>query len=317
MALDSHYLNLSTALNAAWNSSGDGSLSAKDKTRVIQCLPTDDASDAPKQEAELHILQQVITACDLINSIGEGEIHWLSNGGQKFPRAVRRYFGLAASHFHNYDEELPEDFTNSLCEFIKKTQSHVATLNYDNLLYRPFVSQDICKGYNGSLVDGFHRSGFSESNLKRTYSNFGWYLHLHGSPLFKENSSGVIEKIQLSGLQSTHSERKHLILTHHDYKLEILKSSSILSAYWKYFRLAMKESKRLIIFGYSGTDTHVNRRIRLRLQRQKLRVEVIEWSGIGEHNSRMKYWKEALGKIDRLTHLDNILDYNFDSTPGH
>ncbi|MEM1444900.1 MAG: SIR2 family protein [Planctomycetota bacterium] len=314
MALDANRYSLSSALNSAWFSTGVGALSANDKQRVVQCLPTDDLSIAPSTEEELEVLQRVITACDFLNSVGESDIHWLSQEGRKFPRAVRRYFGKTASCFHGDFEGLPNSFCESICSFISNTKSHVATLNYDDLLYRPFISKSICcSGYSGCLVDGFHDSGFAPENLERRYGrSFGWYLHLHGSPLFAEDDSGVITKIPVSNLPHTHSQRKHLILTHHSFKLPILQSSPVLECYWQHFRLAMIESKQLVVLGYSGADDHVNRRIRSRLRKQNMYVHVIEWVGSGPKTDRIKFWRKALGKLNCLTQLDNILDFDFE-----
>jgi hypothetical protein len=74
-----------------------------------------------------------------------------------------------------------------LINFVSSTKSHVATLNYDKLLYEEFINAGICSGFSGQLVDGFTSSGFDSSNLVRLYGrNFGYYMHLHGSPLFKD-----------------------------------------------------------------------------------------------------------------------------------
>lgn len=53
------------------------------------------------------------------------------------------------------DLTLPDEFVRPLIAFIQDTRSHVATLNYDALLYRPMISEEILRGYNGELVDGF------------------------------------------------------------------------------------------------------------------------------------------------------------------
>ena len=50
--------------------------------------------------------------------------------------------------------------STSVIDFIKNTKSHVATLNYDKLLYDEFIKEEICKGYSGYLVDGFYDTGF-------------------------------------------------------------------------------------------------------------------------------------------------------------
>lgn len=313
MALDPHCFSLKTALASAWSETGEGLLDEFPKKQVMRCLDSEDISTAPTSEEELETLQRVIAACDFLDDVGDGEISWLSEQGQSFPKSVRRYFGLTAAHFQNHTHILPESFIDSFCEYLRNTKSHIATLNYDNLLYRPFIEHGVCQGYNGCLVDGFHASGgFDPDNLERKYAkDFGWYMHLHGSPLFMERPDGAIEKIQQSRLPETHHEHKHLILTHYDYKLAMIEDSVLLSAYWDYFGKAMKESRNLVMFGYSGLDKHINERIKdhLDVDENCMNVRVVEWSGAGEN--REGFWKKRLGECVEVTLLDSILEFDF------
>src|SRR5690606_1730386 len=106
--------------------------------------------------------------------------HWLSNYGQEFTAATQEYIHTVASYLFDSSNTLPINFKNALIDFIKNTNSHVATLNYDKLLYDEFIKEEICKGYSGYLVDGFYDTGFKPSNIERHFRrNFGYYMHLH------------------------------------------------------------------------------------------------------------------------------------------
>jgi len=87
---------------------------------------------------------------------------------------------------------LPIGFENSVVDYVRETKSHVATLNYDKLLYQSLIENEILSGFDGTLVDGMLNRGFDEKALERRYGkDFGYYLHLHGSPLFYEHRGNV------------------------------------------------------------------------------------------------------------------------------
>lgn len=313
LAQDSGYFQLESALDYAWNDQANVPLSDDDKNRIARCLNRSSITDAPKSEAELATLQRVIGACDYLNTVGDNTVHWLSDDARSFPDAVKQYFGRAAAYFHQYAGWLPEDFLDSVCAFIDQRNAHVAVLNYDNLLYHPFCVRDVCKGYDGNLVDGFHNAGFHRSNLERLFGrDFGWYMHLHGSPLFAESIPGTVIKLQENELEVNHHLKKHLILSHFTFKPGLIQHSEVLQAYWDYFQTALVESNYIVAFGYSGLDEHVNHVLRERVRSNvPVYIDVVEWDGAGAHPLRHQYWTQLFGKIDRLIQLPNILTHKF------
>ncbi|MEW9918880.1 hypothetical protein AB2B41_04665 [Marimonas sp. MJW-29] len=184
-ALDNSFFQLEVALNSAWNN--PAILSEPQKELIIRCLPgavlEDETNVAPKSEADLDRLQRVLAACDEIakNETEDGA-SWLTEDGKLFPFAIRSYIHAAASYFHLGLHVLPQPFVDTLVSYLLETRSHVATLNYDELLYRSFVNTELFRGYS-CMIDGFV-SAFSAENLERYHpSRQSYYLHLHGSPL--------------------------------------------------------------------------------------------------------------------------------------
>ncbi len=208
-------------------------------------------------------------------------------------------------YFHHSELELPSDFIGPLSTFINDTKTHVATLNYDNLLYDAFNASGVLDGYNGPLIDGFWRSGFAEDNLDRhQVERHGWYMHLHGSPLYIGNSKIMGGERAFLGAE----ENSHIVLSHVKHKPLIIGSSHILSTYWRRLEKAFEEADRIILFGYSGLDLHLNDRIRLRKDNKDLIV--VEYSGVGDYSDRLSFWEHQTGfsKIE-LVHMDNILEF--------
>ena len=95
-------------------------------------------------------------------------MHWLTPEGLQFPTAVGNYIHKVATRLHSYPNGLPDSFLRPLIEFVSETKSHVATLNYDKLLYDPFLESGLMAGYyETTLVDGMLASGFSAEALQR------------------------------------------------------------------------------------------------------------------------------------------------------
>lgn len=314
LALDDTFFDLTTALRAAWELDPESGLSPEDKRRIVRCMDSDGSTTPPTREDHLDILQRVVSVCDFLNRVGNADVHWLSEEGQRFPESVRRYPGIAASHFHGYEGGLPDEFIDPLIEYVKKHKAHVATLNYDNLLYKEFVGRDMCNGYDGCLVDGFYRhKGFDHSNLERRFGrDFGWYLHLHGSPLFAERNPPQIVKIAQRDIAGSLHLRKHVVLTHHQFKRYVIQDSIILRSDAEYFRRALRESDHVIGFGYSGGDEHVNEVIRDERHARDFEVTVVEWEGAGERDEQMNFWAERLGGNVHLSRMQSVLEYRFD-----
>ena len=216
-----------------------------------------------------------------------------------------QYFSQVAWHLHKpMLNKLPDSFVTPLVEFIRLSHSHIATLNYDNLLYQALIEAGVLAGYNGALVDGFLSSGFAADNLERKYGNtFGWYLHLHGTPLFVDSPTGEVFKQPQGG--ATCYATRHLVLTHVKHKPSVIDSSEVLREYWRRLAIALEESGELIVFGYSGTDEHLNTLIRSTV---RCRKRVIEWYGAGAHDDRARFWTEQLGDV-ALIQLPSVLDF--------
>lgn len=304
MALDPDHFSLANALRKIWET--DGILSDDQKELICRCIGR---SHAPEGEHELDSLHLAVTSCETLGKIGLGRVHWLSEEDQQFPVMTARYIHKVATYLHNYAGELPVEFIQSIVKFVKETKSHVATLNYDKLLYSSFIENDVFNGYDGYLIDGMIDQGFSADNLERYYDHdFGYYLHLHGSPLFI-NNNGCVKKLSRDQL-TLEDERigRHIVLTHVKHKPEVIAASDALSAYWDYLRFCLAESEEVVLFGYSGLDTHLNVIVRPYLKENKLRV--VEWTGAGNRQERINYWKQKLSKDLNLVQLDNVTEFD-------
>jgi hypothetical protein len=307
MAIDPSAFSLGGALERVWNDPKE--LSDDQKSAIIQCLP--DGSNSPTSEDDLEQLQNVLAACDLLNAVSGGTTnHWLSDQGKIFPKAIRKFVHEVACEFIGTSYELPEKFTSPLCEYIRETKSHIATLNYDDLLYSSLLNEGILSGYSGYLIDGVLDSGFVRENLHRKISkNLGWYMHLHGSPLFYTDRKGRVRKMRRSQIVGNEAlDSTHIVLTHARHKPSIINSSTILSTYWLFLKKAVKESSRVTFVGYSGLDTHLNDLV-ARFSGEK-EFRIVEWSGAGSRSERLSYWRDKLRSDVDLFQLDSILDYS-------
>jgi hypothetical protein len=305
MALDPEYFSLSTAMDYVWNQSA--CLNDIQKNLVLRCLKVQRIGRQPESESDLYTLHLTTNACEFLNSISDDELLWLNDQGSEFPLATRRYLTEVAWYFHHHSHVLPESFLRPLFDFIKASKTHIATLNYDNLMYQKFIEEGILHGYDGWLVDGFYDSGFESENLVRMYDrDFGYYLHLHGSPLYIDSGNHIIKQKQgYSSIIPT----KHIVLTHIDHKQTVIDSSYVLRSYWEYLNLALQESKNLILFGYSGLDTHLNKLIQA--QSNDIKISVIEWKNGNSKKVRENSWKSFVGKDEiQLYQLKNILKVN-------
>lgn len=253
-------------------------------------------------------LHQVVTYCKALTHTGEGNVHWLTEDGINFPDITAKYIHKVATELHNYDGTLPQQFEDALIQFVINTRSHIATLNYDKLLYESFIYNDIFNGYNGYLVDGLLGGGFSSDALIRKFGRrFGYYLHLHGSPLFYNWEDGVFKLPRNELTLNIDEASEHIVLTHIRRKPSVIAASNVLSTYWEYLQFSLYESEEIILFGYSGLDVHLNMLIRPYITTKPLRV--VEWSGAGEQNERETYWNNLLGQRVTVTRLDSITDF--------
>jgi len=307
MALDQKHFSLTNAIQYIWDH--QDILSDDERRYIEQCLPGV-SGRAPEGEGELGVLHLAVTSCGFLRSLSGKDVEWLSKEGKEFPDTIAKFVHKVATKLHNYESgDLPEGFINPLCAFLKDSKSHIATLNYDKLLYGAMVDNEVLNGFS-YLVDGMWDSGFDRDNLERLYdNNFGYYLHLHGSPLFV-NHNGIPKKMQRHEL-TLDSEfiGRHLVLTHVKHKLSVISSSPVLSAYWDYLDFVLGESEEIIVFGCSGDDKHLNQKLKLYTKDPSRKVRVVEWDGSGNHADRTRFWKKRLGDNVELVQMGNILEF--------
>lgn len=308
MALAPQAYSLDRALRVIWED--NAFLSGEQKGLIQACLPEGTEFDRPSDENDLDVLQRVLSACDFLDEFDDVEgAHWLSEHGRSFPPAIRRFIHQVAACFHATGFELPEDFTIPLCDFLHNTKSHVATLNYDPLLYDCFLERNVLAGYRGDLIDGITNYGFQKENLYRHHpDNLGWYLHLHGSPLFYDAPNGRVKKLPRGRLNEAVVESTHLVLTHVRHKASIISTSPLLSEYWKFLARALTESEEVLLVGYSGYDSHLNSFISRRNNGFELRV--VEWIGAQPDNDRDAFWSERLRAQVAVERHNSILDFS-------
>ncbi|MBT3751044.1 MAG: hypothetical protein HOG34_18845 [Bacteroidetes bacterium] len=304
MSLDSNYFSLQNALDKVWGDSVY--LSSTHKALIQSAIEGTTEKTPPKSEEQLDDLQLAIIAIEFLSEFEKDDISWVSDGAKELPSAFKKYVHSVAHYFHQSDHKLDDTFVSPLSDFIKKTMSHVATLNYDNLLYDSLQSTDVLTGYDGPLIDGFwaRKGGFDPTHLDRNNVNeHGWYLHLHGSPLYVGNKKLV--RHEKSFLNPT--ENCHIVLTHVQHKPSIIGFSHILSEYWLRLKRANQESKKIIFFGYSGKDGHLNETLNL----QDKDIIVIESKRSGGESIREEFWKYTLDQDNiNLIQLENILDFS-------
>ncbi|GEK50642.1 SIR2 family protein [Vreelandella venusta] len=304
LALNPEYFSLKNGLTSVWNDTDH--LSEKHKELILSAIEGTTEEKPPCSEDQLDQLQVAIIATEYLCNFEVSGTSWVSPVAKELPSTFKKYIHEVALHFHRSGNKLPDEFLDPLSDYIKDTKSHVVTLNYDNLLYDGFKSKNVLDGYNGPLVDGFWAStGFGENHLNRhNISRHGWYMHLHGSPLFIGNN-----KVMGAGRDFLDPENEsHIVLTHVEHKPLIIGSSHILSSYWRRLEKAFEESDKIILFGYSGLDVHLNERIKLRKEEKELLI--VEWSGAGEEDHRRNHWekKVGFGRFE-LVQLDNILEF--------
>ena len=320
MGVSSEAFSLDIALGRVWDSE---LLSAAQKHLIAACLP----EDVLRPNAEQHMgeLQNIVAACEVISKLSpRSGVDWLTPDGRNFPDAVYRYVFETAAEMHNAmylsgpragtQCELPGNFTELLAGFVADSSSHVATLNYDGLLSQVLRSKGLLGSDTSKLSDGFRGGFFDRKHLFRSDSgSMGWYLHLHGCPLFVEDHDGRIKKINTSSLSRGRRKNvkkvgRHIVLTHVNHKQTIISSSEILRVYWEFLVRAIRESEEIIIFGYSGNDTHLNRIIAQ--TRENKSVRVVEWLGSGEEADRKSFWQTQFGSTVELNLLENPLGFS-------
>ncbi|MBX9268697.1 hypothetical protein [Chromobacterium violaceum] len=212
-----------------------------------------------------------------------------------------------ALNLHESTFSLPDEFSTPLIKYVKESKSHVGTLNYDKLIYDKFLESGVLSGYSGVLVDGCLDVGFNEDNMKRLYGRtFGYYMHLHGSPLFFDHDGVIYKYRRFDHVDHRNEGLRHIVLTHIKHKVAIIESSYILRTYWRYLIDGLNESGCVVLFGYSGMDVHLNT---LLMHYNSKKKYIVEWSGAGSDVVRNDFWKSKMGNNFELIRLDNVLDF--------
>lgn len=308
MALDNNNFLLRVAIKKFWES---GELSTDEQKLISDCLPYDNNFSFPECEEDMDNLYVAELCCFMLSQLKTPQ-RWLQCSAAEFPKTIRKFIHNIAVSFHEIDVRLPESFMTPLINFIKETKSHIATLNYDSLLYSPLCEREICKGYDGFLVDGIWDStGFEPNHLKRLPGkDFGYYLHLHGSPLFYDLDN-VVRKMSRSDLFNKSYEGSvgnHLVLTYVKHKPYVISSSSLLSTYWHFLAKAISESKEIILFGYSGLDFHLNN---LLGSYSNISFSIVEYAHGKEQDDREIFWRNTLQNDSiKITLCKSILEFN-------
>jgi hypothetical protein len=300
-SIDNEYFSLERALYEAWNQ--PGLLTDEQRTLIINCLPLnlveDEAGRYPTSENDLDALQRVLAACDEIAKYeGDSHVSWLSEHGRQFPFAIRSFIHSVASSFHRNPYLIDAEFFNALLEWLLTSRSHVATLNYDELLYRAFIGSDAFSGY-AYLLDGFVPH-FDPLHLDRyAPTRQSYYLHLHGSPLYYSAADGSICKAAMGDLPQIQGHSStHLVLTHVSHKMSVINASPLLREYWRRLEEAMGETEAIILFGYGGGDAHLNNLIAKNFHAKQ--IEIVErfrpeYSERNGNELRYANWARLLG----------------------
>lgn len=287
----------------------------------------------PIEENNLEDHHKILSACQTLIKHNDQLGILNQTKVEKFSKTYSNFIYQVAKHFYNYqfdDHKIKTHFNtfinNLICFMNQQDRCHIATLNYDKLLYQALIERNILHGYYGSLVDGIVDLGFKPENMIPTYNDFGWYMHLHGSPSFITDTDGITKKLKASEMPSdiknTESQHKHIVLTHTKLKPSIIANSFILDAYFDYFIKALSDSDTVLLFGYSGNDTHINLEFKKILSKTNRlqKILIVQWGGNkGGHKIKTcNDWEATLyplkysKKIIELKNLENILDYNFE-----
>ncbi len=334
-SIDNDAYQLKTAMQAVWEK-GDNGLSNVQKRIIRKTLKMrgDDITVGPQDEDQLKTIQEVVFACELLMKIERVELPFasdeqndtlakLTEDAAKLPDALRTYVRQVAIQFLGTDNgNLDEKFSQGLTDFIKKSSKavHIATTNYDDLLYDAFFSNTQTLNYrliDGCLPDVNRQLVFNRPKSENEYltaPNRGWYLHLHGSPLYVD-MDGNVRKLRRSDFSQPENFELpgHIVLTHYDFKKRIIEGSPILNAYWNIFCEKLSKSTNIILFGMSGDDEHINEAIK-KYAHPNAVIRVVDWCDENENEKEAKKerWKEKLGdKFDttNLVLLPNVQNF--------
>lgn len=328
-AIDNNYFSLETGIQKSLDELPN---SERD---VIELL-----FDSNYSESALENHHSIANSChNLINLEDKHSLLYLNDNGKNFLRSFYNFIYLAAKYFWEYPvEKIPAVFTefiNRFSDYIRGRKSNVANLNYDKLIYDPFVDGNILKGgYDGVLIDGIlTRTGVFEAEnfLHKNKNNLGYYLHLHGSPSIFFENNGVRKIHHKDKLPNSFHEnnRMHntIVLSHANLKSDLIFGNCLLATYFTVFRYALADSSTLCLIGYGGEDVHINKEIKqwiyekvvnkvydnhiyiIDYSRSKISKE--EW--VRKLYPNFKYEKLSIDNHIKLHYqpMDNILEFDF------
>lgn len=89
------------------------------------------------------------------------------------------------------------------------------------------------------------------------------------------------------------------------HKRTMIEASEILQRYWQFLRRAIDESAEIVLFGYSGNNTHLHQMIAQKPSSKS--VGVVEWLGAGFRDVRQPFWDEQLGGEIKLLLKEDVL----------
>lgn len=308
MALSSKDFLLGEAVFDVWNS---GLVPEEQKDLILSCIEQE--LDFPRSEDQMREMYSALYACETLLSLRDSA-EWLTEKSLGYPAAVYNFV-------HNVTKclfqksllskgSVPNDFSRNLVSYIRESKSHVATLNYDGLVFEILKDNKLIGIEDSILKDGFKRALFNRENLFRKNENdYSWYLHLHGSPLFCGSDS--IKKMTVNDLREGKNSSglgRNVVLTNFDNKMNVINSSFILKTYWEFFDLSLDQCEAVTLFGYSGADRHLNEMIAK--NRNVKNIKVVEWLGAGPKSARKSFWDEALGREVMYVPKENILSFS-------
>ncbi|KQZ92657.1 hypothetical protein ASD74_18530 [Rhizobium sp. Root564] len=93
--------------------------------------------------------------------------------------------------------------------------------------------------------------------------------------------------------------------SHVAHKRTMIEASEILQRCWPFLRRAIDESAEIVLFGYSGNNTHLHQMIAQK--RSSKSVGVVEWLGAGFRDVRQPFWDEQLGGEIKLLLKEDVL----------
>lgn len=151
MALNPDQYYLANAIRHVWNSTA--TLTEQQKQFILRCLP-DNNGNPPVSEDDLDYLQLAITSSEFLKGMEDDDVRWLTVEGAEFPVFTAKFIYRIATYLHLINQNLPDEFIAPFVNFLNETRSHVATLNYDKLIYSKLIENQVVRGYDGALVDG-------------------------------------------------------------------------------------------------------------------------------------------------------------------